>query len=45
MKRSIKEMFEEAERANEQSAEDWETGRAQRNEFIVAEESKRLREQ
>jgi hypothetical protein len=38
-------MFEEADKANEQSAEDWQAGRTQRNEFIVAEESKRLREQ
>jgi len=45
MKTTIKEMFDEAERANEQSAEDWQAGRTQRNEFIVAEESKRLREQ
>lgn len=45
MKRSIEEMFDEAERANSQSAEDWQAGRTQRHEFMVAEDCKRLREQ
>jgi hypothetical protein len=45
IKRSIEEMFEEAERANSQSREEWEARRTQQHDFIVAEESKRLREQ
>jgi hypothetical protein len=45
MKRPIEEMFDEAERANTRSAEEWEAGRAQRHEFMVADQFKQLREQ
>jgi len=45
MKRSIQEMFDEAESANSRSAEDWQAGRIQRHEYMVADEFKRLREQ
>ncbi len=45
MKRPITEMFEEADRANSQSAEDYAAGRTQQHEFLVADKCKRLREQ
>ena len=45
MKRPIEEMFEEAERANSRSGEDWFAGEAQRHEYMVADSLKPLREQ
>ncbi len=38
-------MVAEADQANTQSAEAWQAGRAQRHEFMVADEFKQLREQ
>ncbi len=45
MNRPIPELLDEAETANTRSADNWEAGRAQRHEFMVADEFKQLREQ
>ena len=43
--RLIEEMLREAEKANTESRQRWESGRSQQHDFMVAEEFKHLREQ